>query len=182
MNKLDTATDDLLIERARDGDVAAFESLARRYALLMRSYASRLLGSQADAEDVVQDSLVAAWTTLDKIKDPSKAKSWLMRIVSFKSTDLLRQRKQHDDIDNVVASTREADSPERAALVGSQMEALSEALQRLPEAQRQCWALREMGELSYQEIADQLELSPTAVRGQLSRARIALVREMEGWR
>lgn len=180
--KISTASDAFLVERALDGDVPAFETLARRYAILMRSYASRLLNSNAEAEDVVQEALVVAWKTLDTLAEPAKVKSWLMRIVSHKSIDLIRKRKDNTDLDDVDVAAPAAESPERKALAGSQMSALSEALGRLPEAQRRCWTLREIGENSYEEIADQLSMSTTAVRGQLARARATLMKEMEEWR
>ncbi|MBQ1444765.1 MAG: sigma-70 family RNA polymerase sigma factor [Renibacterium sp.] len=180
--KINTASDALLVERALDGDVRSFEILARRYALLMRTYATRLLGSNAEADDVVQEALVVAWTTLDSLAEPAKAKSWLMRIVSHKSIDLVRKRKPSTDLDSVEVAAPARDSPERQALAGSQMSALSEALDRLPPMQRRCWTMREIGENSYEEIAEQLDMTSTAVRGQLARARTALMKEMEGWR
>ena len=180
--KISTASDALLVERALDGDVVAFETLARRYAILMRSYASRLLNSPSEAEDVVQEALVVAWSTLDSLAEPAKVKSWLMRIVSHKSIDLLRKRKDNTDLEAVDTAAPAQDSPERKALAGSQMSALSDALARLPETQRRCWTLREIGENSYDEIAEQLEMSTTAVRGQLARARVTLMKEMEEWR
>lgn len=180
--KITTASDALLVERALDGDVHSFEILARRYALLMRTYANRLLGTNSEAEDVVQEALVVAWTTLDTLAEPAKAKSWLMRIVSHKSIDLVRKRKASTDLDSLEIAAPERDSPERQALAGSQMSALSEALDKLPQTQRRCWTMREIGENSYEEIAEQLGMTSTAVRGQLARARAALMKEMEEWR
>lgn len=181
-SKLNTASDEFLVERALNGDASAFETLARRYALLMRAYASRLLSSNAEAEDVVQEALVVAWKTLAKLEEPSKVKSWLMRIVSHKSIDLLRKRKESSGLDDLEIAAPEADRPERQALAASQMSALSAALSALPEAQRRCWTLREVGEHSYQEIAEELDLSVSTVRGQLARARATLMKEMEEWR
>jgi RNA polymerase sigma-70 factor (ECF subfamily) len=66
--------------------------------------------------------------------------------------------------------------------VALQMDALSSALQRLPELQRRCWIMKEVGGSSYAEIAADLELPVSTVRGQLARARQTLVTEMEGWR
>ncbi|AJT43211.1 RNA polymerase sigma factor [Psychromicrobium lacuslunae] len=181
-NKLSTANDAFLVERALNGDIRAFEILARRYALLMRSYAGRLLSSHSEAEDVVQEALVVAWKTLDSLQEPAKVKSWLMRIVSRKSIDLLRKRKDSSGIDDLEIAAPAAERPERQALAASQLSALSAALSQLPETQRRCWTLREVGEHSYQEIADELGLSVSTVRGQLARARATLMKEMEDWR
>lgn len=181
-SKISSASDAFLVERSLDGDIPAFETLARRYALLMRSYAARLLSSTSEAEDVVQEALVVAWKTLDSLQDPAKVKTWLMRIVSHKSIDLLRKRKDNSPLESIEPVAAETDSPERRAVAASQLSALSAALSQLPETQRRCWVLRELGANSYQDIAEQLDLSVTAVRGQLARARATLLAEMEEWR
>jgi RNA polymerase sigma-70 factor (ECF subfamily) len=62
------------------------------------------------------------------------------------------------------------------------MDALKQALARLPEQQRECWVLREVGGLSYDEIAEQLSVPAPTVRGRIARARETLTRELEGWR
>jgi RNA polymerase sigma-70 factor (ECF subfamily) len=61
-------------------------------------------------------------------------------------------------------------------------EALKLALARLPEEQRRCWVLKEFNGQTYEQIAQTLNISPASVRGRLARARVALVRDMEGWR
>jgi RNA polymerase sigma-70 factor (ECF subfamily) len=62
------------------------------------------------------------------------------------------------------------------------MEALSAVLAALPEGQRQCWVLKEMGGYSYEEIAERLDMTTVTVRGKLARARATVVKEMEVWR
>ncbi|MCU1407780.1 MAG: polymerase subunit sigma-70 [Glaciihabitans sp.] len=148
----------------------------------MRAYATRVLGSNDETDDVVQESFITAWQKLPDLADPSVVKSWLMRIVSHKSIDRIRARRDHDDVDLVVLPTAENAGPERRAEAQSQKEALSQALARLPDQQRQCWVLKEVAEYSYDEIAQQLDLPVSTVRGSLSRARKNLMKEMEGWR
>jgi RNA polymerase sigma-70 factor (ECF subfamily) len=181
-DKVSLAGDGILVERATDGDVAAFEVLARRHAPLMRAYARRLTGSSADADDVVQEALLQAWTQIGDLRDGDAAKSWLMRITSSRGIDHLRRRKDHDPIPDGHETPDRRHSPESAAVAGSGMTALRKALGILPEDQRRCWTLREMGGLSYEEIARELDISTPSVRGKLARARTTLMKDMENWR
>ena len=176
------ASDSVLASRTADGDTAAFEILARRHGGLMRAYAVRLLGSNAESDDVVQEAFVLAWQRMGELNDGASVRSWLMRIVSNKAIDRMRVRKQHLDIDDWDAPTPASGGPDHVVEVAMQMDALSSALRRLPEQQRRCWIMKEVGGASYAEIADDLDLPLSTVRGQLARARQTLVTEMEGWR
>ncbi|SDP46501.1 RNA polymerase sigma-70 factor, ECF subfamily [Arthrobacter sp. ok909] len=187
-HQLDLVPDALLAGRAADGDTAAFEALARRHGPLMRACARRLTGSLADADDVVQESLMQAWKQLDTLRDGDAVKSWLLRITGNRSIDHLRKRRNHSnigDLDHRVeagAGTAHQDHPESAALNGSRLDALKAALAALPEEQRRCWVLKQFNDQSYEEIAQTLNISTASVRGRLARARITLAREMEDWR
>jgi len=174
--------DRVLVDRASDGDGRAFEVIVRRHGPLMRAYAIRLMSSTAEADDVVQEALITAWQQLHTLTDGSAVKSWLMRIVSRKGVDRLRSRRRYDDIDTVEVAAPEASGPESSAQVSSQMDALKKALANLPEQQRESWVLREIGGLSYDEIAEQLSVPVPTVRGRIARARETLTRELEGWR
>jgi RNA polymerase sigma-70 factor (ECF subfamily) len=179
---LESADDRTLAGRAADGDVRAFETLARRHAPLLRAYARRILGSNGDVDDVIQETLIAAWRELPSLHNGTVVKSWLMRIASHKSIDRIRARKHHIDVDDVEAAQPEAQSPHSLVEAGSLHEAVSRALSTLPLEQQRCWVLREVGELSYEEIARQLAIPASTVRGLLSRARRNLMTEMEAWR
>ncbi|AMM20163.1 RNA polymerase subunit sigma-70 [Frondihabitans sp. PAMC 28766] len=176
------APDGLLAERAADGDIDAFEVLARRYGPLMRVYAAKLLGSDVESDDVVQEAFLTAWRQLDHLTEPQAVKSWLMRMVTNRAIDRMRVRKNHDDIDDYEPPTRSSDDPERLVEAKMQMQALSRALTNLPENQRQAWVLKELAGCSYGEIADTLGLPASTVRGILVRARKTLMHEMEEWR
>lgn len=105
-----------------------------------------------------------------------------MRIVSRSSVDLLRQRKPVDDVDAVEHPPAREPGPFESVEQSDAMRALAQALAELPETQRQCWLLREVGGESYSEIAEHLGITATAVRGKLARARESLVVAMEDWR
>ena len=148
----------------------------------MRVYATRILGSNDEADDVVQETFITAWSKLPTLENPALAKSWLMRIVSHKSIDRIRARRQHSNVDDVDVPAPEDHSPTRVAEARSRGEALSQVLSALPEDQRRCWELKEFGDYSYSEIAEELDLPLSTVRGLLARARKTLIREMEAWR
>ncbi|WP_209560014.1 RNA polymerase sigma factor [Frigoribacterium sp. PvP032] len=176
------ADDHTLVERAGHGDVRAFEVLVRRYGPLMRSYARRVLGRSDDVDDVVQEAFVAAWKQLPSIEDPAKVKSWLMRIVSRRCVDRIRARRDHDDIADHDSEGPEHETPHRVVEARSREHALTLALEAMPDPQRRAWILKEMVGHSYDEIADDLRLPLSTVRGLLSRARKNMITEMEAWR
>lgn len=179
---LRSASDELLAIRAADGDVAAFEVLARRHHRRLRAYAWRLTSSSADADDAVQNALVLAWQRLPTLREPAAVRSWLMRVVARCATDILRRRSPMDDIDAVVDVAASSPDPVRAAEVADAIEALGAALATLPTLQRLCWVLREVGGESYGGIAEQLGVPSSTVRGALARARTTLATAMEEWR
>jgi RNA polymerase sigma-70 factor (ECF subfamily) len=179
---LDDAPDGILASRAADGDVAAFEVLVYRHGALMRVYAAKILGSASEADDVVQDVFIQAWGQFDRLHDPQAVRSWLMRMVSNRSIERIRKRKDHVSVDNWDPPVTEAQSPEHVVEVRMQLRALSAAVDRLPDLQRQCWALKEIGGVAYAEIAEQLGIPVSTVRGQLARARRTIIKEMEAWR
>jgi RNA polymerase sigma-70 factor, ECF subfamily len=178
---LSKASDALLVERSIDGDSNAFATIVRRHAPYLRAFAIRLTGSDADADDAVQDALIVAWEQLPTLGDVTKLRSWLISIVSRKATDRLRRSKPTSELDEEREVATGA-GPLQSAIAASRLEALNSVLSGLPEMGRRCWLLKEVEGLSYEEIAERLDTSVTVVRGQLARARATVVREMEGWR
>ena len=182
MADLQDAGDAILAERSADGDTEAFAALVRRHGPFLRAYAIRLLGSaRADADDCVQEALIAAWHALPELKDPARFRSWVVAIVSRKATDRLRRRRFDDaELDEALPSSRP--DPEDSAVTSSQIDAVRAALDALPEDLRTAWVLREIGGRSYDEIADQLDLPVATVRGRIARARQSLLDAMKEWR
>lgn len=180
--RLAAADDRIVAGRAIDGDIAAFEVMVRRYTPMMRAYTRRVLGASADVDDVVQEAFVIAWQRLSELDDPSVVKSWLMRIVSRKAMDRVRSRRPQVDIDDIEHPASPDTTPSRAVETRAGVEALNAALAELPEAQRQSWVLREIGGLTYEEMAAELAMPVTTVRGLLARARKHIIVRMEEWR
>ncbi|MBO1740626.1 RNA polymerase sigma factor [Leifsonia sp. TF02-11] len=176
------ASDATLADRAAHGDEAAFEVLVRRHAPLMRAYAARMLGSTYESDDVVQETFVTAWQRLGELGDGGAVKAWLMRILSRRCIDRIRARHEYDDVTELDTPTPPSEGPEHVAEVRTAREALTRALDELPALQRRCWVLREVGQYSYEEIAAELGIPASTVRGQLARGRRRLLDAMEDWR
>jgi len=180
--RLSGADDRIVAGRAADGDPAAFRVLVVRHAPLMRSYAHRILGSTDEVDDVVQDAFIVAWQRLPELADLGRVRSWLMRIVSHKAIDRVRGRHPHVDIEEQEPSIPEVEPPADVVEARSEAEELCSALGELPAAQRQSWVLRELAGYSYEEIAAELAVPATTVRGLLARARRYLMVRMAAWR
>lgn len=179
---LEGADDRILAGRAADGDTVAFAALVRRHTPIMRAYARRILPGTAEVDDVVQDAFITAWEQLPALDDPSRVRSWLMRITSRKAIDRVRAAHVHADVAGLELPASESVAPPARAEAHASIAALSEALRQLPDAQRQCWVLRELGDCSYAEIADELGVPESTVRGLLARARKDILVRMEQWR
>jgi RNA polymerase sigma-70 factor, ECF subfamily len=185
LEQLRAASDATLVARSADGDPDAFGVLVRRYGPLMRAYAARILGGDADAEDVVQEAVIQAWERIDDVADPDHVRAWLFRIAANKAFDRLRRRHPHQDIatlpeEHVAAAERTG--PDRVVAARMQMAALAGIVQELPDAQRAVWVMREIGGASYADIVDETGLPLSTVRGMLARARRRVLERMEGWR
>lgn len=178
---LSAAADEVIVGRAVQGDIAAFEVLVRRHGPLMRAYVSRIVGSLHEADDVVQETLYTAWRRLPELRDPKTVRAWLMRIASRQAFKHLRRRADVDPLPMLEVSTPVGSHPENVAIRNAQLQALASALDNLPEDLRQCWLLREIAELSYDDIATELGIPATTVRGKLARARSSIYAQMEGW-
>jgi RNA polymerase sigma-70 factor (ECF subfamily) len=172
-----------LVARAKDGDVPAYEQLVLRYQGPMYRLAVRMLASRGDAEDVVQDVFLTAWRRLPQLHEDAAFVGWLYRTTTNRCLNVIRSRRPRTDLDlDSTESARPDAHPERAAEVSAQLTALTGALQELTAEQRACWLLREVHGRSYEEIADAVGSTTTAVRGRIARARAQLAEVMKPWR
>jgi RNA polymerase sigma-70 factor (ECF subfamily) len=178
---LDDAT---LVARAAEADAAAFETLVRRHQRACFGLAVRLVGNRADAEDVVQESFIAAWRRLPEFRGEAAFSSWMYRIVTNRCLTLTRRRREpvplESEAQGLAASP--GDEPAAATETRQRLAALGAALAELPPEQRACWVLRHLHGLGYTEIGEIIGAEPGAVRGRIHRARRHLAEVMRPWR
>jgi len=173
--------DDLtLVVRAQEGDVRAFEALARRHEAALYRTAVRVTGDGAEAEDALQEALLDAWRHLDGFRGDAAFSTWMYRLVTNRCVAALRRRRPVPAAD-AGADVAAADSPERTALFDLELAALGRAVQDLPDDLRVCWVLRELAGLGYGDIATITGVKETAVRGRIHRARVRLAGVMRAW-
>lgn len=150
----------------------------------MFRYARNMLRDDGIAEEVVQDAFVAAWKSLQDFRSDSALRTWLFGITAHKAIDATRRRVPRPAeewlFDSAVSDA--ADDPEVRASETDFLAELRVALAGLPELQRSCWLLREVEGMSHVEIGKILSLSPSAIRGQVTRARRTLSERMAAWR
>jgi RNA polymerase sigma factor (sigma-70 family) len=163
-----------LVERARGGDVRAYESLVRRYQDLAYRTARLITGNAADAEDATQEGLVKAWYALGRFRERAPFRPWLLSIVANEARNRRRSGRRQDDLALRVAGARPsgdaAPSPEAAALEDERRRALLEAVTGMPERDRMVIAARFFLELSERETAEVLGCRPGTVKSRMSRA------------
>lgn len=181
------ASEPTLIRRLRRGDEEAFETMVRRYGAQMLAVARRLLRNEEDARDVVQEGFLQAFRAFDTFRADAKLSTWLHRIVTNAALMRLRSasRRPEGFIEDLLpqfdATGHHADAitplPLSAhdALERDEVRArVRAAIARLPESYRAILVLRDFEDLTTEETAETLGISPNAAKIRLHRARQAL--------
>jgi RNA polymerase sigma factor (sigma-70 family) len=180
---VETVDDGTLVRRALTGDQQAFTQLVERYKDPVYNLAYRMLGNQTEAEDVAQETFVKAYTQLGTYKDTHKFSTWLLSIASHLAIDLLRRRRfvamPLEDTPVVEWVPDAGAGPEEAALIEEQHDEMQHLLRQLPEKYRSVVVLRYYQDMSYEEIAAALHLTPALVKARLHRARELLARALK---
>ena len=182
----------LLIERAKAGDARAFEDLARREERALYRHALRIVGTTADAEDIVQDALFSAWRSIASFQGLS-FRAWLFRIATNRALDQLRSRKRRPELpldppddDDVTWAEPVAPGPDLTQLVGDReaLAAVETALGSLPAEQRTALLLRDVEGFAYEEISVITSVEIGTVKSRIHRGRLAVrnVLIARGWR
>jgi RNA polymerase sigma-70 factor (ECF subfamily) len=184
----DSATADAdLLARLRAGEDDAFEELVRQNAGRLLAVARRYLKTDEDAQDVVQETFLSAFRSLDRFEGSSRLSTWLHRIAVNAALMKLRtrRRKPEESIEELLPRFRDDGHPFRPAipwkplsdeiLGQKQTRALVQScIDRLPESYRHVLLLRDIEEFDTEETAEILGISPNAVKTRLHRARQAL--------
>ena len=175
-----------LIERVLAGDAESFESLVLEHQTNVYRLALRLTGNEADAADAAQDAFLKAYTSLATFRGESRFSVWLYRLTNNVCIDLLRRRRdavplQTEDDEGSETELPLPDErwdPEALAQRAEDVRAVRAAIAALPADCREILTLREIGGLSYEELAASLGLELGTVRSRLNRARKKLADEL----
>jgi len=174
--------DSALVVRVRDGDIDVFEELVRRHSRRIFGTLAGLLGNIDDAHDATQEVFLKAFENIGRFQGRSKFSTWLTSIAINAGTDLLRQRKplesleegQDDEGFRPRQVQKWADDPERLLAASQMNELVREAVLRLPQKYRIAVLLRDINQLSTEEAAAVLELSVPALKARVLRGRLML--------
>jgi RNA polymerase sigma-70 factor (ECF subfamily) len=157
--------------------VTVFEDLYERYARSLYRFALSLCGAHAEAEDIVSETFVRAWNTPSPIRT-STAKAYLFTIARHCYLQRARQAWRRRDLDDQIGDPgRQADE---AVVQKDEVARVWQALGRLPEVDRSALLMRALEDMSYQEIADALDLTVAAVKTKIHRARLKLAPYRDG--
>lgn len=179
------AEDGILIERARKGDRSAFDDLVYKYETRAYQYAFRLTNNAEEAGDIVADAFIRVYGALGNFKQQSSFSTWLYRIITNCFLDL-RKRERNRPTASLEATLstddgemeRQIEDPNASSdeqLERNERERLmQEAVASLPEYQRAMITMYHAEGLSYEEIAEALDLPIGTVKSRLNRARLSL--------
>ena len=174
--------DAYLVRRAQEGYLDAYAELVDRYSGLAYRVALRVVGNHHDAEDVAQEALVAAWQQLPNFRAQSSFSTWLYRIVTHRALNRVQRQHPSNSLD-VIGDVADACAGPAVRLERDLMkDAITDAIQALPPAQRITVVLHHLEGLSYAEVAAVTDSSVAAVRSHLFRARRTLGVALQQWR
>jgi RNA polymerase sigma-70 factor (ECF subfamily) len=180
-------TDEEVVARVRSGETALFEVIMRRYNQRIYRTVRSILGDNAEAEDVTQEAYVRAYTHLDQFDGRAKFSTWLTKIAVHEALARLRKRQRLVEIDAPSGSTEEgmtleskSPSPEQEVLTQTLKVVLESAIDKLPQAYRSVFMLRDVEQMDTAETAECLDISEGAVKVRLHRARALLRKEIYG--
>ena len=177
------SSDDLLVGRARRGDLSAFGELVERHREVVYRVSARMVGVD-EAEDVTQDAFLRAFHRLDRFRGESPFRSWLLRIAHNAALDALDRRRRDPvasdergpDHDAHVEARASADrTPADELEITERRQRLETKLEGLRPSHRAVLVLRDLEGLAYEEIAELTEMPLGSVKARLHRARAELI-------
>lgn len=176
--------DELLIRRAQSGDEGAFEQLLLAHQKGVYNLCLRMAGNPDDALDLSQEAFIRAWRALGQYQFDAAFSTWLFRLTSNVCIDFLRKQKRQQHMSLTVTDDDEpgeeftvpdpAPGPEEQAVHNERRQAVARAMAALPEDYRAVMQLRAVEELSYEQIAEILDIKVGTVKSRLARARTQL--------
>jgi RNA polymerase sigma-70 factor (ECF subfamily) len=183
VGRSDEDTEDVrLMQLVAAGDTSAFEQLIERHQALVAGTVARMLGSNSDVEDIAQQVFIRVWKSARRYIPRAKFTTWLLKITRNLVFNELRRSKRHAHVplqsepgaEEIPLKDETNPAPDASLLETELQRAIEEAIIQLPESQRMAVVLRRYEQLSYEQIAEVLDLSVPAVKSVLFRARTEL--------
>jgi RNA polymerase sigma-70 factor, ECF subfamily len=176
-------SDEQVVTRVLAGETALFEVLMRRYNERLYRAARAILRDESEAEDVMQQAYVNAYTHLRQFDGRSTFSTWLTRIAVHEALARARRRGRYMTLDpenpsSIAFPSLDAPDPERLAFARELGTLLESAIDRLPDGMREVFVLRQLEGMRTDEVAETLGVSEAVVKTRLSRARGALRRDL----
>jgi len=176
------AEDVRLMRLVAGGDTSAFEKVIERHQALVAGTAARMLGSNSDVEDIAQQVFIRVWKSARRYVPRAKFTTWLLKITRNLVFNELRRAKRRAHVplqsepgaEEIPLKDETNPAPDASLLEEELQRAIEEAIMQLPESQRMALVLRRYEQLSYEQIAEVLDLSVPAVKSVLFRARTEL--------
>ena len=167
-----------LVRAAAKGRTEAFEELVRLHEKKVYALTLRMCGNPEDARDAAQEAFLSAWRGLPSFRGEAGFSTWLYRLASNAAIDQLRRNRRQREEDSLDAGEMDAPDqspgPQEAAEGAELQRAVADGLASLSEDHRRILLLREYQQLSYDEIAQTLDMDLGTVKSRISRARRAL--------
>lgn len=179
------SNEQILLEKSKAGDVAAFEMLIEAYQKKIFNLAFRMIGNYDDAGDLAQEALIRIFKSISNFKEQSSLSTWIYRITTNVCLDEIRKKKNRkvlsldeeihvDDGDMQRQIMSDDPLPDELMEKEELRQIISSAIDSLPEEQKLVITLRDIQGLSYDEIARVLDCPAGTVKSRINRARFAL--------
>ncbi|MFB3909515.1 MAG: RNA polymerase sigma factor [Candidatus Eisenbacteria bacterium] len=181
-----------LVERCREGDAAAWEALVRRYQGKVYAYALDYLRNPEEARDLAQEVFVRIYERLDRCRDASSFVPWMLRMTRNAAIDRIRRAKTRPraigtPVEEILSLASPVPSPVENLATNRRQSLVRRAMERLTALNREIVRLKEIEGLSFESVAQILQVPVGTTKSRSARARIELAREVaalmkeEGW-
>lgn len=160
-------TDEQLIQRALQGNRSAWVKLVKRYEKSVYNYGIRMTSNREDALDLMQEIFTSVFRNLNTYRAEGTFKAWLFRIASYRCVEFYRRKKPTQALDDTPEMECEASRPEVTLFISRDSQQLINAMAQLPLAQKAVVELKFFGQFTFDEIAEQLNVSSNTVKSRL---------------
>ncbi|KAB2907828.1 MAG: sigma-70 family RNA polymerase sigma factor [Ignavibacteriaceae bacterium] len=176
------ADEQIILEFQETNDVELFEALVQRYKNPLFNFVFRFLGDRDATADVVQETFIKVYRNKDSYKTFAKFSTWIYTIAGNLAKTELQRRKRKNQVsihswgedEETIELPDGGPLPDRLVDSGIKNKMIQEALLKLPEVYREMVILRDIQELSYEEIAEMMDISIGTVKSRINRGRAQL--------